>query len=140
MKAVLRAVPESRRVPYIAISAITSDTHHVVVSGWGGTDRMGEGGGPVQVVFNRLIGFRVLDERDLIEFWKATGFETGVWLFRVESGGWRDLELTKEDFASFAMWEDMHEYLVTSGTSCVSVLTTEPPLILPQAQDISAAR
>src|ERR1700681_3822088 len=52
-----------------------------------------------RVVFEQPAGFRVLDERDLCEFWKDY-HEGNGWLYEVEDGGWLDLESVRSLFNS----------------------------------------
>src|SRR5206468_1984817 len=55
------------------------------------------------VVFRRPAGFRVLDERDLCEFWD--NYHTGNgWLYEVEEGGWRELESVRSEFLAPLMF------------------------------------
>lgn len=80
----------------------------------------------VLVVFEDLHGFRVLDERDLMEFWDRYNQPNG-WLWEVRSGGWLDLERQRPNFISQHF--DLREYLITSGDFCVSVFSRQPPAV-----------
>ncbi len=81
-----------------------------------------------RVTFRRPIGFRVLDERDLGEFWKTYNERSG-WLYEVLEGGWMELESQRQSFSSRAMFEKtLREYLVVDE-KCISVLTTNAPEI-----------
>jgi hypothetical protein len=73
-----------------------------------------------QVMFEDVIGFRVLDERDLAEFWKEYSEPNG-WLWEVQSGGWRDLERTRLGFSSAEIHTDMREFLIVDD-KCINVL------------------
>ena len=53
-----------------------------------------EGPSALRVIFHNPVWFRVLDERDLCEFWDDY-HEGNGWLYEVEQGGW--LELEKSD-------------------------------------------
>lgn len=80
-----------------------------------------------RVVFRRPAGFRVLDEGDLCEFWDD--YHTGNgWLYEVEQGGWRELELTRPQFLAPHLIPHLREYLVVCD-KCISVLTGRPPEI-----------
>lgn len=46
---------------------------------------------PVIVEFIDTIGFRVLDERDLMEYWPECSTPEG-WLFEITAGGWLSQE------------------------------------------------
>ncbi len=81
-----------------------------------------------QVVFDKVHGFRVLDEIDLCEFWNEYSEPNG-WLYEVIQGGWKDLESSRKRFVSLSMEPNLKEYLLVDDI-CVSVFTTcEPKLI-----------
>jgi hypothetical protein len=71
-------------------------------------------------------GFRVLDEGDLLEFWRD-GKAQGSFLFEVVQGGWFDLEAQRSGF--IYPRGNVTEYLVVGEDKCVSVLALEPPQI-----------
>ena len=48
-------------------------------------------GSSLRIVVKRPAGFRVLDERDLCEFWAEYRTSNG-WLYEVHEGGWQELE------------------------------------------------
>lgn len=78
------------------------------------------------ISFPQTYGFRVLDELDLTEFWSQCSLADG-WFFEVVSGGWKDLEMTREHFYSGRQaW--VREYLVVGLNECVSVLSKEEPV------------
>ncbi len=79
------------------------------------------------LVFGGPVGFRVLDERDLIEFWNAYSRPNG-WLWEVLSGGWLELEFSRPGFVDRDLIPDLREFLVV-GDMCVSVLCTRPPVL-----------
>jgi hypothetical protein len=86
-----------------------------------------------QVVFRRPAGFRVLDERDLCEFWGD--YHTGNgWLYEVHEGGWRELESGRPEFLAPHMFPGLREFLVVCD-HCVSVLSVEPPEIINHGAD-----
>ena len=82
---------------------------------------------PVYVVFDKVRGFRVLDEGDLLEFWKPDVGAKG-WLWRVEKGGWFALESLREGFVSGSI-KDYKEFLVLGQNECVSVIAYDIPKI-----------
>ncbi|MEX2172765.1 MAG: hypothetical protein WD872_00300 [Pirellulaceae bacterium] len=86
-----------------------------------------------RVIFRLPAGFRVLDERDLCEFWHD--YHTGNgWLYEVHEGGWQELESHRQHFNSPSFHNGLREFLVVCDT-CVSVLTVEPPNIIDQGAD-----
>jgi len=81
-----------------------------------------------RVIFHEPIGFRVIDERDLTEFWPNYNEKNG-WLYEVLEGGWLELESKSESFISQSMFEnELKEYLIVDD-KCVSVLSFNPPEI-----------
>lgn len=80
-----------------------------------------------RLVFHDVIGFRVLDERDLLEFWNTYSQPRG-WLWLVQSGGWLDLERSRPQFDAPRYYDSAHEYLVV-GDKCVSIITQHLPSI-----------
>lgn len=82
---------------------------------------------PIVVTFESAIGFRVLDEGDLVEFWKHLSSKDG-WLFQILAGGWFELESQRDGFIS---QHNSHvcEYLIVGPNECVSVLAYKPPLV-----------
>ena len=82
---------------------------------------------PVHVTFDGIRGFRVLDEGDLLEFWKPDVRANG-WLWRVEKGGWFDLESLREGFVSGATG-GYKEFLVLGLNECISVIANDVPKI-----------
>jgi hypothetical protein len=86
-----------------------------------------------RVIFERPAGFRVLDERDLCEFWD--NYHTGNgWLYEVHEGGWQELESHREYFLAPVMFPRLREFLVVCET-CISVLVVEPPTIMDLGAD-----
>jgi|SRR5882672_5114541 len=79
----------------------------------------------VYIDFSFPRGFRVLDEGDLVEYWRAPHAQESF-LFEVESGGWLDLEAQRSGFVS-TQRKDVTEYLVAGEEACVSVLAIERP-------------
>ena len=86
-----------------------------------------EGDEKIELQFEEVIGFRVLDEIDLIEFWPTFSSPEG-WLFLVESGGWKELESTRDGFVR-KDWEGINEYFIRGCDKCVSVLSACEPTI-----------
>jgi hypothetical protein len=90
-------------------------------------DVQGEGFAFARIVFFGPAGFRVLDERDLCEFWN-TYSEPNGWLYEVEDGGWLELESHRKLFNSPAFFPGLKEYLLVDE-KCISVLAVQPPEI-----------
>lgn len=80
--------------------------------------------GGVEVTFVGVLGYRVLDERDL-------GFWPGPihWLLQVCAEGWLSQETSRPGFLSHQIFDEVVEYLVSTESECISVLVDhrEPP-------------
>jgi hypothetical protein len=79
------------------------------------------------VSFTSIVGFRMLDEGDLIEFWPTCSLPSG-WLWEVHDGGWFDLESKRPMFIR-DKYKHVAEYLVLGDNECVSVLSHDRPRI-----------
>ncbi len=75
--------------------------------------------------FEDVVGFRLLDEGNLLEFWPNCSSAHG-WLFRIERGGWFDQELTRKGFLHDKS-TGICEYFVASQNDCINVLAGTPP-------------
>ncbi len=96
-------------------------------------DDQGEGFAFVRVTFQGRVGYRVLDERDLCEFW--TDYHSGNgWLYEVQSGGWLDLESTRPTFVTPSFHPAVQEYLLACDM-CISVLSNSPPELIDLGAD-----
>lgn len=80
------------------------------------------------VIFLDAVGFRVLDEGDLLEFWPACSGSSGSGLFEIEDGGWLAQESSRQGFIS-ATRPNMREFLISGPNDCVSVFAFNPPEI-----------
>ncbi|WP_437921454.1 hypothetical protein [Sphingobacterium sp. LRF_L2] len=82
----------------------------------------------VNLKFDKIVGFRVLDEGNLLEFWnkqRAKG-----WLWEVVENGWFDLEKKREGFI-LGYYDDHNtkEYIILGIDDCVSIITYSNPVI-----------
>ena len=120
-------VPEAKRYSRKAVRGMTFD---------GGTltlDIQGEGFSFARLVFRDVLGFRVLDERDLTEFWNTYSEPSG-WLWEVRSGGWQDLERKRATYNSHEVVPGLREFFVVDD-KCINVLCRQPPELV----DLGAA-
>jgi hypothetical protein len=85
------------------------------------------------VVFRQPVGFRMLDERDLCEFWKDCHTGNG-WCYEVHEGGWQELETQRQYFNSPSFFTGLREFLIVCD-QCFNVLVLEPPEIVDQGWD-----
>jgi len=107
----------------VEVVSYSTDGLHLIVSNPGGS---------AKVHFEECVGFRVLDELDLTEFWSECSLKVG-WLFEVYQGGWKDLENVRPSFYRGRL-EWMREFLVVGSDACVSVIAKAPP----QVSDVNA--
>lgn len=77
------------------------------------------------VSFASIVGFRMLDEGDLLEFWPTCSSPNG-WLWEIHDGGWFDLESKRPMFFR-EKCKRVAEYLVLGDNECVSVLSHDRP-------------
>lgn len=77
--------------------------------------------------FGEVIGFRLLDEGDLLEFWPMCAQANG-WLFQIKANGWFDLEASRPGFLR-EPGLGVSEYFIASENGCVSVLSDEAPKV-----------
>ena len=124
------AVPEAKRYARIAVRAIAFDGSTLTL------DIQGEGFSYARLVFRDVVGFRVLDERDLTEFWN-TYSEPNGWLWEVRSGGWHDLERIRATFNPGEFVDGLREFFVVDD-KCVSVLCRTPPELIELGADPAA--
>lgn len=78
----------------------------------------------IEVVFYQPIGFRCLDEGDLLEFWENPEI-TNNWLLIIKDSGWYEQESKRDGFISKNT--DLNEYLVKGQNECINVLDTNQP-------------
>jgi hypothetical protein len=97
------------------------DTLKIYVSG-------GQGELGCLVTFNAPFGFRVLDERDLLEYWPVCSTGAG-WMFHILSGGWMDQDRKRSGSLMLETYPDIREYFIPSMGDCVSVLSDEAPTL-----------
>ena len=82
----------------------------------------------VTVTFKECAAFRVMDERDLAEYWPACSSHNG-WIFEVQGGGWLSQELERPASLVAHMNAGLREYLIAGTDDCVSVLAVGSPKI-----------
>ena len=77
----------------------------------------------IVIDFPDVLGYRVLDEGNLMEFWPECSTPNGR-LFEIHSGGWLSQE-TNSHFA--AIPQKAKEYFVAGVDDCLSVISLTPP-------------
>ena len=110
-------IPESKQYAKTVIRTIRFDEPDLIV----------ELQGPVfsyaRIVFREVIGYRVIDEREITEFWNDYSEPNG-WLWEVLDGGWLSLERSRVRFNPLQL--ALREFFVVDNY-CVNVLCAEPP-------------
>jgi hypothetical protein len=79
----------------------------------------------LRLAFGQPVGFRVLDERELCEFWPEHSTSHG-WLYEVLEGGWLELERQRSNYTDFVA--PVREFMIADDY-CVNVISTHPPTI-----------
>ena len=82
---------------------------------------------PIVIRAKKPIGYRVLDEGDLIEFWPTCSLANG-WLHKILVGGWMELESTREGFLSSDQ-KELGEWLIVTENTCVSIICHQRPTV-----------
>jgi hypothetical protein len=115
--------PPSTRYPQVAVRSLRYDNDGRLT-----VEVQGPGFVFASVAFRRPIGFRVLDERDLCEFWDHYHVGNG-WLYEVHEGGWQELESHRPLFNAPLCFPGLREFLIVCD-QCVSVMSVEAPEII----------
>ncbi|MFE3194531.1 hypothetical protein ACFXHA_36385 [Nocardia sp. NPDC059240] len=123
-------MPESKRYALKAIHDLHYDGDLTIAI-------QGPGSSRANVLFRRPVGFRVLDEGDLTEYWNTYSQPNG-WLWEVLRGGWLDLERRRPYFFT-GEHKDLREYFVVDE-DCINVLAWEPPEIIDLGTDPTTAK
>jgi hypothetical protein len=114
------------------IAHVTFDTRRLEVQGFFTHATEPEYRVSAYCLFSACVGFRVLDEGDLLEFWDLGARPSG-WLWRIEAGGWLEQEMKRDGFSTSRSngpnWPAPKEFLVVGEEYCVSVLSHREPVV-----------
>jgi hypothetical protein len=77
------------------------------------------------VRFCDVEAYRVMDERDLLEYWSACAVPGG-WVYEVTEGGWLATERSRGTLIAVTV-PGVREFLVVGVNACVSVLSSSAP-------------
>jgi hypothetical protein len=83
---------------------------------------------PTLVEFADIIGFRVLDEGNLLEFWPECSSANGR-LFEILAGGWLAQESLRPGSLFAPMKIQAKEYFLAGVDACVSVICHGEPAV-----------
>ncbi|HLQ37679.1 MAG TPA: hypothetical protein VK348_07750 [Planctomycetota bacterium] len=112
-------IPEARRYEKKTVRRIAYDGRLLTI------DIQGPAFSYAQVVFRNPVGIRVLDERELCEFWN-TYSEPHGW------GGWLELERGRTTFTGFI--QGLREFMIVDD-KCINVLCTKLPRLIDLGAD-----
>ncbi|MFG6461979.1 hypothetical protein ACG04Q_10380 [Roseateles sp. DXS20W] len=77
--------------------------------------------------FTEVVGFRLLDEGNLLEFWPRCAADHG-WLFEISENGWFAQESLRSGFLSSDA-PGITEYFVVSTNDCLNVVAGARPTV-----------
>lgn len=126
MKTILRDIPES---------ALTDEYTKIVELNYKGkTLRAVLESHPSQILitvtFPTVAGYRVLDERELGEFWtnNIISYEEtkNATVAVVEAGGWLDAESSFGALVKDGYYGSAHEYLIVGDYECLNIVSGHP--------------
>jgi hypothetical protein len=82
----------------------------------------------------------MLGELDLASMWLDTDKSSlkATWLFQVNTGGWLELECTRNDFYTQHELQQPKEWLVAGYQECVSILSASSPEICERPVNVGA--
>ena len=106
----------------VFISKVSYDAERLVVTVTSPSE-----GTTASAAFAEVIGFRVLDEGDLLEFWPTCAADHG-WLFLVHESGWLDQEMQRPGFLHRKV-SGLSEYFIAGQNHCISVLAGQAPRV-----------
>ncbi|QNK68740.1 hypothetical protein [Variovorax sp. PAMC26660] len=89
-------------------------------------DLQGASSSGLRVDFHGLVGYRVLDERDLPQYRHSVGNSgacNNCLLYEVTSGGWADDQMAQSPVMAAGFYSKLREWVVVSDDWCVSVLS-----------------
>lgn len=91
------------------------------------------------VEFESVAGMRMLSEIDLASTWMNADHETfaSTWLFKVNAGGWMELESTRNDFYTQHAESKPYEFLIVGYQECVSIFSFSLPVVHERAPNNS---
>ena len=121
-------IPEATRYRKKAVRIIRFDEPDLII------EVQGEGFSYARIVFRDVIGFRVMDEREITEFWNEYSEPNG-WLWEVLDGGWLSLEKNRKDFNLLNL--PTREFFVVDEF-CVNIWCLNEPEIIDLGVDPSS--
>jgi hypothetical protein len=81
------------------------------------------------IEFQNIVGFRVLDEGDLMEFWTSDSRPKG-WLWEINKGGWFDLEIQRQISITLkTLLSGNREFLIAGAGKCLNIICYDEPKV-----------
>jgi hypothetical protein len=82
--------------------------------------------GITTIMFENVVGFRVLDEGDMLEFWPSCSCAALVW--QIHEGGWFSFERHRSELFG-EIHKNTSEFLVASSEKCVNIISYALPRV-----------
>jgi hypothetical protein len=81
----------------------------------------------LEVYFRHAHGYRLLDEGDLIAWWKTDKFQTHHHVYEVTNGGWLHGEASEPGILDVSRGLQFREWFIATTNYCMNVLSALPP-------------
>jgi hypothetical protein len=82
----------------------------------------------VEIKFQDIKGFKCLDEGDLTSYWDNEVLIKN-WIVEILEGGWKDAEISKNNFVVSNQDEQIREFFIMGGDDCITVFAYDEPEI-----------
>ena len=83
----------------------------------------------LEVRFNNISGFWLLDQRDLIDYWESEAFKSNYHIYEILSGGWSNGEPIADEILSNREFIGYREWFIVTTSECITVLSSEEPQV-----------
>ena len=110
-------VLESKPYAKAAIRTVLFDEPDLII------ELQGDDSSYLRLIFRDVVAFRVIDEREITEFWNTYSAPNG-WLWEVAEGGYLTLERQRDSFNVLDL--SLREHFVVCNY-CVNVLSCDRP-------------
>lgn len=104
------------------------DGMHFVVEFWNRNDNLRKKKF-VEISFPKFCRYRVLEEIDLVSYWKSKDFSSGHIVYEILSGGWLSSDAAGERLLWHATVCGFREWFICTSDLSVCVLSKEEPLV-----------
>lgn len=83
----------------------------------------------LDIHFSNIIGFRLLDEGNLIAYWESEAFNSNHHIYEILSGGWSNGEPIADGILSNREFIGYREWFIVTTNECITVLSGEEPQV-----------